>query len=366
MLSGRILTLSPDRICPCFVNVEYIITLSLILISYNLSMTRNISLFCPFNLKEDLLKEQTIAQEVVYYCDSRFRSILVAYNQADATKRQWMVKEIQNELESCHLLHLDPLLISFQGFDLKYIGMAAATGVPLEIPILTRSIIASLFQMHVQEHTLVGLDLNILMVLDAGSPPGDPSAMVSEYKYNWWHGISPPVPGNILWSGTFIECIRFHRTFTQPVKAVTSYEKLAYMWREMRQAAGEDCLMCPQVLAVAMAACEQLQTLRQQVDAFETCYDMERELANRRASGFNALFSSAVIKETDDLAEPYDAETGIRAPAPAPVDISRTIRKPKKGPEIVERVRAQAACELHEFQSRLNLKWNLKWTWGPI
>ena len=202
------LTLSPDRICPCFVNVEYNIVAHLLdfIRTYNLSMTRNISLFCPFNLKEDLLKEQTIAQEVVYYCDSRFRSILVAYNQAAATKRQWMVKEIQNELESSHLLHLDPLLISFQGFDLKYIGMAAATGVPLEIPILTRSI-ASLCQTHVQEHTPVGLDLNILMVLDAGSAPNDPSAIVSEYKYNWWHGMRPPLPGNILWSGTVIECI---------------------------------------------------------------------------------------------------------------------------------------------------------------
>jgi len=102
MLSGRILTLSPDRICPCFVNVEYNIVAHLLdfIRTYNLGMTRNISLFCPFSLKEDLLKEHTIAQEVVYYCDSRFRSILVAYNQADATKRQWMVKEIQNELES--------------------------------------------------------------------------------------------------------------------------------------------------------------------------------------------------------------------------------------------------------------------------
>jgi len=121
------LTLSHDRICPCFVNFEYDMVAHLLdfIRTYNLSMTRKICLFCPFNLKEDLLKEQTIAQEVVYYCDSRFRSILVAYNQAAATKRQWMVKEIQNELESSHLLHLDPLLISFQGFDLKYIGMAA-------------------------------------------------------------------------------------------------------------------------------------------------------------------------------------------------------------------------------------------------
>ena len=145
----------------------------------------------------------------------------------------------------------------------------------------------------------------------------------------------------------------FHRTFVQPVQAVTSYEKLAYMWREMRQAAGEDCILCPQVLAVAIAAGEQLQTLRQQVDAFETCYDMERELANRRASGFNALFGSAVMKETDDLAQPYDAESGIRAPAPAPVDVSGIIRKPKKGPEIVEGVRAQRPSATISWTSRL-------------
>ena len=238
--------------------------------------------------------------------------------------------------------------------------MAAATGFPLEIPILTRSLIASLFQTHDQDDAAVGLDLDLLMVLDAGTPPNDPSALVSEYRYNWWHGVRPPVPGNILWSGTFLECITLHRKLIPPVPAVTSFEKLAYMWRNIRRATGSLCAVCPQVQAVAIAACEQLQTLRQQVDAFETCYDMERELANRRASGLHALFGSALIKETDDVAHPYDAETGIQAPAPALMDVSGTIRRPRKGPEVVERVRAQAARELVEFQCRPNLKW----TWG--
>jgi len=322
---------------------------------------RDISLFRPFNLKADILKEQKIAQEVVYYCESRFRSILLSYNQADDTKkRQWMMKGIQNELESCHLFRFDGLLFSLQGFDLKYIGMAAATGFPLEIPIITRSIIASLFQTEEQEQTPGHLDLNILLVLDAGTTPNDPSSVVSEYKYNWWQGVRAPGPGNILGSGTLQECLDFHRRLIPAIHPVTSYEKHAYMWRELWQAAGEDCALCPQLQAVVIAACEQLQTLRQQVDAFETCYDMERDLGNRRASGFNALFGSAIIKETADRAEPYDAETGVQAPATTLIDVGGSIRKPKKGPEVVERVRAQAARELLEFQRRPNLKW----TWG--
>ena len=73
----------------------------------------------------------------------------------------------------------------------------------------------------------------------------------------------------------------------------------------------------------------------------------------------NALFSLAIIKEMAKEAVPYDAETGIQAADPVKAD-GGTIRQPKKGLEVVECIRAQAARELQDFQNRPNTKW----TWG--
>ena len=107
----------------------------------------------------------------------------------------------------------DTFLIFLQALHLKYIGMVSATRFPLDIPILIRSVVGSAFQIHAKNNEPLGLDLDMLMVLNARTPLNDPSALVPNYKYNWWHSTRPPVPGDILWSGTLEECIKFHRRF---------------------------------------------------------------------------------------------------------------------------------------------------------
>ena len=39
-----------------------------------------------------------LAQEVVYYGKSRFRLVLVAYNQVDLSKRGWIMRDMHMEL----------------------------------------------------------------------------------------------------------------------------------------------------------------------------------------------------------------------------------------------------------------------------
>ena len=56
------------------------------------------TLYDPFKIDLDLVKEQQFAQEIIYYGESRFRSILINYNQADVRKKMWMTKYIHKEL----------------------------------------------------------------------------------------------------------------------------------------------------------------------------------------------------------------------------------------------------------------------------
>jgi len=57
-----------------------------------------ITLYDPFKIDLDLVKDQQFAQEIIYYGESRFRSILISYNQADIRKKTWMMKFIHMEL----------------------------------------------------------------------------------------------------------------------------------------------------------------------------------------------------------------------------------------------------------------------------
>jgi hypothetical protein len=54
--------------------------------------------FDPLSASPDLLRQQHLAQEIVFYGESRFRSILIAYNQSNDRKKYWMMVLIRQEL----------------------------------------------------------------------------------------------------------------------------------------------------------------------------------------------------------------------------------------------------------------------------
>lgn len=57
-----------------------------------------ISLFNPSFTSEDLAREHDLAQEIIFYCESRLRSALISYNQADKKKKIWMIEYLHSEL----------------------------------------------------------------------------------------------------------------------------------------------------------------------------------------------------------------------------------------------------------------------------
>ena len=60
--------------------------------------SKMLTLYDPFKIDTDLTKEQHCAQEMIYYGESRFRSILINYNQAEIRKKTWMTRYIHKEL----------------------------------------------------------------------------------------------------------------------------------------------------------------------------------------------------------------------------------------------------------------------------
>lgn len=74
-----------------------------------------------------------------------------------------------------------------------------------------------------------------------------------------------------------------------------------------------------------MGACNELQQLRQMVDALETQFDIDWDLTNCQAAGFHSMFEAAVVKEskTDPLA--YDVGTGIYQPDSVEKDVFSTV-----------------------------------------
>jgi len=51
-----------------------------------------------FRFGSELARDHELVQKVVYYGNSRFQSLLVAYNQADQLKRTWMMRYLHMEL----------------------------------------------------------------------------------------------------------------------------------------------------------------------------------------------------------------------------------------------------------------------------
>ena len=74
--------------------------------------------------------------------------------------------------------------------------------------------------------------------------------------------------------------------------------KPSYTWHPEAQLNSENpCTCCHLYRAVALGAHDRLRDLRNLVHACECAEKAERELAVRRAAGFNALFEAAVMKE---------------------------------------------------------------------
>ena len=242
--------------------------------------------------------------------------------------------------------------------------MAAATGFPIEVPILLRSCAAS-----VHREWNVGraykLDFGVLQWLDAGLLPGDPCITVQDYAEAWWTNAERPATRRVLGPTSIERCLEKHRSFIQYQPGITTYEKPSYTWGRGLKALDSkptDCPECPKVRSLLLSATDEIRDLRLVADAFESSFQIDRHLSERRAAGAHAIFEAANIKEFDYGVIGMDTYSGITQQVPnlSATFVPGKVRPALKGGEIGEKVRTASLDDLKQFEGRADMKW----TWG--
>ena len=161
------------------------------------------------------------------------------------------------------------------------------------------------------------LGLELTVYLDgniSGDGPDDPTLLISKFHMPWWEGESMPPKSMFLNSITVRPALEYHRSQLEkdrPIVTSRQQKTVAvpnYTWHPEADADAE-CNKCPLYRAVSFGHADRMGDIVNMVCALETANRAERNLAIRRASGFNELFAAVLKKECDE-GESASGETG--------------------------------------------------------
>ena len=97
-----------------------------------------------------------------------------------------------------------------QTFALSYIGMAAAIGRSINIPVIVRSLAKDFYAHASHEEHLISLDMEFLLALYASTSNEQAGTFVDKYALAWWKIKGPPPKKSILTSANIRMCLAFH------------------------------------------------------------------------------------------------------------------------------------------------------------
>ncbi|KAF9536010.1 hypothetical protein CPC08DRAFT_771789, partial [Agrocybe pediades] len=154
-----------------------------------------IPLFKPYELEQQAQNNKTChtIQEYVYYCESRFRSIVAAILRAPPSTVLQMQLALREEL----------FVI------LGFIGMITAIGRSVDVPIFIRSLAGSLMMLD-EEQLPARFESSLVEVMEAGARSGY-GHVVPSYLYQWWStptkemGLSDILAWNVMQT-----CVDYH------------------------------------------------------------------------------------------------------------------------------------------------------------
>ena len=131
-------------------------------------ITFNIHRFKPFDLQSGVDdKIHILVQEIVNYAKSRFGHILNIISGFDSKTQGWMQKLLQKELVCSSFFFQTELLTKEKLFVLSYVGVASAIGQIVYIPIIIRSLAASISMLK-EEFLPLEFEPDFLALLDTG------------------------------------------------------------------------------------------------------------------------------------------------------------------------------------------------------
>ncbi|KAF8805796.1 hypothetical protein BYT27DRAFT_7257903, partial [Phlegmacium glaucopus] len=273
-------------------------------------------------------------QELIYYAESRFWTIVNEMSKAVIDRQSWIQK----------LLHRELLFV------LSYVGISTALGKAIEIPIIMRSLAESMGLLHEDALPLI-MDPGFLATLDMGAHEEDnKSQVVSEYEHQWWSGRKPRDLGTvkILNKSTVQESLDHYRERrSSPVETANVGDDAGvHVDAGSRSSAGAGagdnyaCPRCTQYREVLSDVLQDVITFRNLSSVMATSSETQWKLGLRRASTFHLLHEAAVLKETAGCSAPASATTA----------------------QHIGNVARMASSELTWLQSLLASSY--KWTWG--
>ena len=146
---------------------------------------------------------------------------------------------------------IDCFYLTRQQFCLAYIGMAAAIGQLVDIPLIIRALAFNLAR-H-PEPSNVRFDPDFVASLDAATEPEDNAAVAPSYHYQWWTALVASYTDDLLHFGSLADCVEHHRLATGigSVLLIRVRNK-RYKWpAEVRRLAGTRNPLCERLSSVS-------------------------------------------------------------------------------------------------------------------
>jgi hypothetical protein len=145
--------------------------------------------------------------------------MLNSYELATKEKRAWVLEGLTRELVSTNFIMIFIYMIvdRLQCFSLYWVSLASATGLLIDIPIVTRNLARNLYELDIAFH------LPLLLTLDAGNHPSHPAGTVEKYEADWWTSDEAPQIGDHLNFESLPSCLSFHsEVLKERLDSVTS------------------------------------------------------------------------------------------------------------------------------------------------
>jgi hypothetical protein len=221
-----------------------------------------------------------------------------------------------------------------------------------------------------------GLELMTYLDGNLSSNGLDDPALGIEFYLPWWTGSDAPTAQNqFLCSASLKSALNHYRLelkaalfpFRVPHSILNLADELnkpAYTWHSSvndmpKSPTPNKCTRCRLYRAVAVGVMDQLRDTYNMVHACQTANQSDKDLAIRRASGFNELFEAALKKESDLKAGSGLGGADGMESGPGSKGKGKETERPQFGPEVEE---------LKKWMTELVMGGrgtaSSKWTWG--
>lgn len=240
---------------------------------------------------------------------------------------------------------------------LSFVGIGTSFGHPLDVPIVLRSLAASMAIL--EENDLpMGLDRDFLMTLDSDLSFQNPICqIVDEYDCAWWNGRKPRSLdlAKVMDRSSVFDCLEKHENQLigniEPIYDISALPKTPILPLNADISANIPgssttkpikCRKCDKYSQILSNSLQDILDTHSFASTMLTCSETQWNIDMRRASTFNLLHEAVVIKE---MANPMaDKQSAL-----------------PKG-NIIESVTEKAKRELVRLKSLPYTSY--KWTWG--